>query len=132
MVTILVVDDAEFFRQLYTAELTKAGFTVIQAANGREALDKIRQENPRLVLLDLVMPEMSGAEVMDEIKKDPAIKKTPVVMLTSIAADIKGEDLLLQGAVGYLEKDSVTPQQVVDKIKEMLGTSQAPLDPTKA
>jgi CheY-like chemotaxis protein len=132
MVKILVVDDAEFFRKLFSQELTQAGFTVIEAQNGREAIEKMRSEKPRLVLMDLVMPEMTGAEALAVIKKDESIKTIPVLMLTSIAAEIRGEDLLLQGAVGYLEKDSVTPGDVVAKLQEILGTSQERLDPTKA
>lgn len=132
MIKILVVDDSEFFRKIYSEALTQAGFEVVLAVNGQEAIDKLRSENPRLVLMDLVMPVLTGAEALAEMKKDPAIKTTPVVMLTSVSADIKGDDLLLLGAVGYLVKDKVTPQEVVDKIKEMLGTSTAALDPTLA
>ncbi|HSX29286.1 MAG TPA: response regulator [Candidatus Saccharimonadales bacterium] len=132
MVTILAVDDAEFFRKMYADALSKAGFNVETAENGREAVEKIRSLQPKLVLMDLVMPEMTGAEALDAIKADDTIKSTPVLMLTSIAAEIKGEDLLLRGAVGYLVKDDITPEAVVAKVSEILGTSQAPLDPTKA
>ena len=132
MVTILAVDDSEFFIKMYSDVLMKAGFAVETAINGREALEKARTIQPRLVLMDLVMPEMTGADALDAMKKDDALKNIPVVMLTSISANIKGEDLLLKGAVGYLEKDNITPEAVVTKVKEMLGTSKAPLDPTKA
>ena len=129
MVKILVVDDAEFFRQLYVAKLTSAGFQVITAENGREAIAKMEAETPRLVLMDLVMPEMTGQEALAAIKQNEAIRKIPVVMLTSISADIKGEDLLMEGAVGYITKDSATPEEVIAKVEEILGTSQASLDP---
>ena len=72
----------------------------------------------------------TGGEALAQIKADESIKKTPVVILTSIDGDIKGEDLLMQGAATYLMKDEVTPNQVVEKAKEILGTSQAPFDPT--
>jgi len=117
---------------MYADALTKAGFEVETAENGREAVEKVRSIKPRLVLMDLVMPEMTGAEALEAIKADDTIKTTPVLMLTSIAAEIKGEDLLLKGAVGYLVKDDITPEAVVAKVEEILGTSQAPLDPTKA
>ncbi len=132
MTKILAVDDSEFFRKMYADTLTKAGFEVETAENGREAVEKVRDLKPKLVLMDLVMPEMTGAEALDAIKADDTIKNTPVLMLTSIAAEIKGEDLLLKGAVGYLVKDDITPDAVVAKVEEILGTSQAPLDPTKA
>lgn len=132
MTKILVVDDSEFFRKMYTDALSQAGFEVEQAANGKEGIEKIKALKPSLVLMDLVMPEMTGAEALVEMKKDDSVKTIPVVMLTSISADIKGEDLMLKGAVGYLVKDNVTPPDVLAKVKEILGTSEAPLDPTKA
>jgi len=132
MTKVLAADDSEFFRKMYADALTKAGFEVETAENGREAVEKVRSIKPRLVLMDLVMPEMTGAEALEAIKADDTIKTTPVLMLTSIAAEIKGEDLLLKGAVGYLVKDDITPEAVVAKVEEILGTSQAPLDPTKA
>jgi CheY-like chemotaxis protein len=126
------VDDAEFFRTLYSAALTDAGFEVASAQNGEEAVAKMKSFMPRLVFLDFVMPESTGGDALVKIKKDADIQNIPVVMLTSISADVKGEDLLLLGAVAYLEKDSVTPEDVVNKAKEILGTSEAPLDPRKA
>jgi CheY-like chemotaxis protein len=132
MTKVLAVDDSEFFRKMYADALGQAGFEVETAENGREAVEKVRSAHPKLVLMDLVMPEMTGAEALEAIKQDDAIKNTPVLMLTSIAAEIKGEDLLLKGAVGYLVKDDITPAAVVAKVEEILGTSQAPLDPTKA
>jgi CheY-like chemotaxis protein len=129
MVKVLVVDDSEFFRKLYVAELTKAGFEVETAEDGRQAVDQMIASPPRLVFMDLVMPEMTGQEALAEIKKTESIKKVPVIMLTSISADIKGEDLLMEGAVGYLMKDTITPAEVVAKAKEVLGTSEQPLDP---
>ncbi|HSX32163.1 MAG TPA: response regulator [Candidatus Saccharimonadales bacterium] len=132
MTKVLAVDDSEFFRKMYADALSQAGFEVETAENGREAVEKVRSTQPKLVLMDLVMPEMTGAEALDAIKADDAIKSTPVLMLTSIAAEIKGEDLLLKGAVGYLVKDDITPAAVVAKVEEILGTSNAPLDPTKA
>ena len=132
MVKILVVDDAEFFQKLYATELIKAGFEVEVASNGDEAVTMAQAGHPKLILMDYVMPQATGGEALKKIKEDDDIKHTPVVMLTSISADIKGEDLLLQGAVAYLVKDEVTPQEVVAKVEEILGTSQTPLDPTKA
>jgi CheY-like chemotaxis protein len=132
MTTILAVDDSEFFRKMYSDTLSQAGFQVETAADGKEALEKVKALKPALVLMDLVMPEMTGADALEAMKQDDSVASIPVVMLTSISADIKGEDLLLKGAVAYLMKDDVKPEDVVAKVEEILGTSQAPLDPTKA
>lgn len=132
MIKILVVDDAEFFQKLYASELIKAGFEVEVASNGNEAVKMMKASHPKLVLMDYVMPQATGGDALKQIKEDDDIKNIPVVMLTSISGDIKGEDLLLQGAVAYLVKDEVSPEEVVAKVEEILGTSNSPLDPTKA
>jgi CheY-like chemotaxis protein len=117
---------------MYSAALIKAGFNVELASDGQEAIDKMRAVHPRLVFMDLVMPNLTGAEALAQMKQDPEIKTTPVVMLTSISAEIKGEDLLMQGAVAYLVKDDTKPEDVSKLAAELLGTADAPLDPTAA
>lgn len=129
MVKILLVDDLGFFQKLYGDHLREAGFEVVTASRADEAVDKIRTEKPSLVFMDYYMPEATGGDALNKIKADDSIKNVPVVMLTSVDADAKGEDLLLQGAVAYLMKDKITPKEVVDKAKEILGTSKQPLDP---
>ena len=131
MVKVLVVDDTEFFQKLYADELKKAGFEVEVASDGHECLEKMRKSNPRLVFMDIVMPKRDGMEALADIKADSALKNIPVVMLTSLSSEAKGEDSLLQGAVAYLVKTAASPEDVVKKAEEILGTSKAPLDPHK-
>jgi CheY-like chemotaxis protein len=129
MAKVLVVDDSEFFRTLFTKALTDAGFEVETAENGRQAVDILLASPAELVLLDLVMPVMTGEEALAEIKKHEEIKNVPVIMLTSISVEVKGKELLTKGSlVAYLTKDDVTPEQVVSKAKEVLGTYEQSLD----
>lgn len=131
MVQILVVDDSEFFQQLYANELKKAGFEVEIAMNGEDAIFKMRTLKPRLVFMDIEMPTLNGIDALVKIKQDESIKTTPVVMLTSMSAEKAGEDSLMKGAVAYLTKSDVSAEGVVKKAEEILGTSQAPLDPLR-
>jgi CheY-like chemotaxis protein len=133
MAKILIVDDSDFFRQIYVKALTEAGYGVEQALNGRDAMDKMLASPPDMVFLDLVMPVMTGEEVLAEMKKNETTKNIPVVMLTSISADVKGADLLSIGSLAaYMTKDTAQPEDILKKVHEILETSGADLYPAEA
>ncbi len=117
---ILFVDDDNFLRKVYKAELSERGYEVILAADGEEGLHKAQLEDPDLVILDMIMPKKSGFEVLMELQSDPVTKMIPVIILSNLGqeADIKkGIDL---GAVEYLVKDDVTLEIIVAKVEEYL------------
>jgi DNA-binding response OmpR family regulator len=117
---ILFVDDDNFLRKVYKAELSERGYEVILAADGEEGLHKAQLEDPDLVILDMIMPKKSGFEVLMELQSDPNTKSIPVIILSNLGqeADIKkGIDL---GAVEYLVKDDVTLETIVAKVEEYL------------
>ena len=117
---ILFVDDDNFLRKVYKAELSERGYEVILAADGEEGLHKAQLEDPDLVILDMIMPKKSGFEVLMELQSDPNTKSIPVILLSNLGqeADIKkGIDL---GAVEYLVKDDVTLETIVAKVEEYL------------
>jgi CheY-like chemotaxis protein len=132
MTKILVVEDTEFFQKLYKDELEKAGFEVEIASDGEEGVAKMQASKPSLVFMDIVMPKMDGMEALAKIKADDSIKSIPVVMLTSMSAETKGEDSLMKGAVAYLVKNQVGSTDIVSKAEEILGTSKAPLNPNQS
>jgi len=82
--TVLVVDDSSMIRFAVTEAIKKLGHGVIEAGDGKEALDKIQLEAPDLVILDLLMPEKSGMDILRELHASPAIKAVPVIVLTSV------------------------------------------------
>ena len=117
---ILFVDDDNFLRKVYKAELEDHGHEVILAADGEEGLSKAREFDPDLIILDMIMPEKNGFEVLTELQEDPGTKNIPVVILSNLGQkdDIKkGLDL---GAVDYLVKDNTTLAIIVDKVSEYL------------
>jgi DNA-binding response OmpR family regulator len=101
---ILVVDDEPNLVKLLKARLEKNGYSVIVASDGQEALDKTYQENPDLIILDIMLPIIDGYHVCKTLRSDDKYKAIPIIMLTgrTLAQDIKmGMDL---GAVSYVQK----------------------------
>ena len=98
---ILVVDDEANIRELLTQEFTEAGYQVTTAANGREAIAKVRAERPDLVVLDVMMPEMNGFDVAAVLKNDPATLDIPIVILSIVQDRERGFRL---GVDRYLTK----------------------------
>ena len=113
---VLVIDDEPGIIEIVEANLEGDDFEVISASNGKEGLEKIKSEAPELVVLDVMMPEMDGWEVLRSIEQDPATAGLPVIMLTAKAAD---EDYIFgleEGAVEYITKPFL-PQELVNRIK---------------
>jgi CheY-like chemotaxis protein len=86
----MVVEDNAENREMIGRQLTKAGWQVIEAENGRRALDVLHNEQPSVILLDLMMPEMDGFEFIDELRQRPEWRSIPVIVLT--AKDLTQED----------------------------------------
>src|SRR5206468_1147785 len=84
---ILAVDDERHIVRLVEVNLQRAGYEVVTAYDGREALEKVKSENPDLVVLNVMMPYMDGFEVLKNLKADPATAEIPVIMLTAKAQD---------------------------------------------
>ena len=112
---ILVVDDERHIVRLIEVNLQRAGYEVIKAYNGREALEKARSENPDVVVLDAMMPGMDGFAVLKNLKADPATAHIPVIMLTTKGQD---EDAVrdLPGVHCYLCKP-FSPMDLLDSIR---------------
>ncbi len=113
---ILVIDDEPGIIEIVEANLEGDGFEVISASNGKEGLTKIKNEGPELVVLDVMMPEMDGWEVLRRVEQDPDTAGLPVIMLTAKAADEDYIHGLEEGAVEYITKPFY-PQELVNRIK---------------
>jgi CheY-like chemotaxis protein len=118
--SILVVEDTELLRRIYTDRLSQEGYTVHQAADGLEALNQARSLHLDLILLDLIMPRMSGLEALEALKKDPRTKDIPVIVLSNLGQDADVQRGLSLGAVDYLIKNSAKPADVSAKIRVTL------------
>ena len=116
---VLVVDDDRVIQQLLEVNLELEGYEVVAtASDGREALDKIAELEPDLVILDIMMPKMDGLEVCRHLKADPKLAKIPVVLLSARAQDLDVREGLDIGADAYLTKpfDPVELLEVVGRL----------------
>jgi len=120
MKKILVIEDDIFLRRIINKKLLKEGYSVIEATDGEKGLESAKQEKPDLVLLDLVLPEMDGFEVLAKIKKDPLISKTPVIILSNLGQKNDVKKGLELGAADFLVKAHFTPGEIVEKINSIL------------
>jgi DNA-binding response OmpR family regulator len=120
MSKILLVEDDINLRDIYTARFTAENYEVITASDGEEALATAVRERPDLIILDVMMPKISGFDVLDILRSTPETKTTQVVMMTALSQEsdkIRGESL---GANRYLIKSQVTLEDVVNTVKEIL------------
>lgn len=122
---ILVVDDEPEAVELVDFNLKQAGFDVVSAADGTEALKKARSVLPNLIVLDLMLPEVDGLEVCKMLRRDPATSKIPIVMLTAKAAEIDRVLGLELGADDYITKP-FSPRELVLRVKKILQRGTNP------
>ncbi len=122
--TILVVEDDPATQDLVSKQLEKEGWRVVMAGNGREAMDRVSEGKPDLVLLDLMMPEMDGFEFLEAFRKQPGCARISVVVMTAkILTD--GDRQRLRGQVAHIvEKAVMTPENLVLNIRNTLCASQ--------
>lgn len=121
-VKVLLVEDSKFLRISTERVLTKAGYEVVTAADGDEALRLARQNLPQLILLDIMLPKMTGPDVLKVLKKDPATAAIPVMMLTSLSQK-NAKALEKDGAASFFEKSDGMlgsgPESLVAAIEKM-------------
>jgi len=122
--TVLVVDDEEDVRNFLRAALMEAGFEVMTAVDGFDALEQIEKKRPDLISLDLVMPRKSGIKLYRDLAKDKKLSKIPIIIVTGHARDDLGRadlrELTMSGPGVYLEKP-VKPLNYVSAVKKILG-----------
>jgi two-component system alkaline phosphatase synthesis response regulator PhoP len=117
---ILVCDDERHIVRLIQVNLERQGYQVVTAYDGKEGLEKIRSENPNLVVLDVMMPYMDGFEVLKNIRKEADTENLPVIMLTAKAQDKDVFEGYHYGADMYLTKP-FNPMELVTFVKRILG-----------
>lgn len=115
----LVVDDSTSMRQMVAFTLQSAGFTVIEGADGKDALGKVSGKSVNLVVTDLNMPNMDGISLIRELRKLPSFKFTPILMLTTESQDTKKQEGKAAGATGWLVKP-FNPEQLLGVVAKVV------------
>jgi DNA-binding response OmpR family regulator len=118
---ILLAEDDVFISRAYQDGLGRAGFNIIAAADGAEALKKAEAEVPDLILLDVIMPIKNGFEVLEELKKNEKLKNIPVIVLSNLGQDSDIEKGRKLGAADYLIKSNHSLREVAEKVSEHLS-----------
>ncbi|OGO70255.1 MAG: two-component system response regulator [Chloroflexi bacterium RBG_19FT_COMBO_56_12] len=122
---LVYIEDEEEMIDLVRLILVRRGFTVIGANGGREGLDIVRRESPDLVLLDLMMPDMDGWDVYQQMKADETIRDIPVIVVTAKAQSIdKVLGLTIAKVEDYISKP-FSPQELLDSVEKVLSQQQS-------
>jgi CheY-like chemotaxis protein len=123
MAKILLVEDDAILVEMYQAKFELEGHEVRIATNGEECLTILREFEPELILLDILMPKLNGFHVLKEIKKQPKLRQIPVILLTNLGqaeVDMNQELAKALGVSDYLIKSHHTPDEVVAKAVKVL------------
>ena len=117
---ILLFEDDEAVAFLYKMVLSKRNYAIDIAANGDLGLQKVREQKPDLILLDIMMPEKSGMEVIEELKRDPETQNIPIYVLSNLADKTIEQKVMELGALKYLIKSQYLPTDIADLIDNHL------------
>ncbi len=122
---ILIIDDDQMIVDIWTLALQKNGFEVINGKNGQEGIDAAKEHSPDFIVLDQIMPDMKGNDVLKILKGDPATSPIPVAVASNYSDNELMDESIQIGAVDYILKYQVEPGDLVNKIKSLIQGSKA-------
>jgi len=120
MAKILIIEDDSLIAKVFSTRLERDGHGVFTAEDGNSGLLLAKKEIPDVILLDLMMPKVSGLEVLGQLKKDPRTQKIPVLVYSNLGREEEISKAKTLGAAEFITKADSTPQQVVEKIESYL------------
>ena len=121
---ILIVDDDPALLEMYSERLKAEGAIVLEATDGEEAINIIREDHPNLVLLDIMMPKKNGFEVLGELSRDQDSNNIPVIILSALADDLKKKEGMGAGAIDYVVKAETLPIDVIEKVRRVIAETE--------
>lgn len=124
---VLLVDDDEALGAIFKTALEKSGFAVALAKDGTSGLEMTGREKPDLILLDEVLPDISGNEVLKKLKSDTQTQNIPVLVLSNFSQEELVKEAISNGADDYIFKYQIEPQDLVNKVKNVLGNKNTAL-----
>ncbi len=117
---VLLVDDDEAILAVFSTALKKDGLDTVVTTTGKDALEKAKTDKPDLILLDQVLPDISGNEILKTLKADEQTKNIPVMILSNFSQEELVKEAIDNGATDYIFKYQIEPQDLVNKIKGVL------------
>jgi len=118
---VLLIEDHQFLSELYAKNLKRRDYNVEIAKDGEDGLEKVKSFKPDVILLDIIMPDMNGIEVLKELKSSSKYKKIPVIVLTAVSDVEKMQECLDSGALGYITKGTST-EEIINKVEMIFGS----------
>ena len=121
--TVLIAEDEPLLGNLLRQRLERENFKVMLARDGEEALKTLRETTPNLILLDIILPKLSGFELMEKINSDPTLasNKAPIVIISNLGQESDVERGQTLGAIGYFVKAQLSIEDLVNKVKEFFA-----------
>jgi DNA-binding response OmpR family regulator len=120
MKKILIIEDDKFLRKVIKRKFTGKSYNVVEAIDGEKGIIIARDEKPDIILLDLVLPEIDGFEVLQRLKQDPETKKIPVIVLSNLGEEENVEKGLKMGAADYLIKSNLDPSEIFERVEKII------------
>ncbi|MBL7155035.1 MAG: response regulator [Candidatus Portnoybacteria bacterium] len=117
---ILIIEDEKFLLEMYQSRFEKEGYRVFTAINGQPGLELAQKEKPDLIILDILMPEMDGYEVIKKLKENSQTEKIPILVLSNLGQPEEINQGLKLGADDYIIKTDLTPSELINKVERML------------
>ena len=121
MAKILIIDDEKDIIEVFKIALTQGGFEVEIAGDARDGLTSAKEQNFDLFILDQMLPDLSGNEILRILKNDEKTKNIPVTMLSNFGHDDLIKGALNEGAIDYILKYQITPDDLVEKVRDILS-----------
>lgn len=128
MAKLLIIEDDPMLVEIYQKKFSDAGYDLKLVTNGRIAEEEIARFQPEMVLLDIVLPDMDGYEILENLSKNDATRNIPIYVFSNLSAKEDIERATGLGAKGFITKSSFTPSQLVDEVKKIIG-GQPPASP---
>lgn len=123
MKKILIIEDDQNLLNNYQTELELRKFNVVSVTDGGKAVIAVEKENPDLILLDIMLPNKNGIDILEEVRSNDKFKTLPVIMLTNYGDEENIRRSLELGAIDYLKKYNVTPSDVGQRIEQILKSA---------
>ena len=119
--TILIVEDDMALANLYKTEVELGGYSTVHISDGMKAVGAIKENSPDLILLDIMLPGRNGLEILQDIRDDEGIAEAKVIMLTNFGSEENVSTALELGALDYIMKYKITPEEMMSKIATIFG-----------
>ena len=117
---ILIIEDDTVISAMYQAKLQQSGYAILTADNGADGLKTAKEQKPDLILLDVIIPQLDGFSVLQELKSNEETKNIPVILLTNLSTSEDREKGNKLGALDYIVKANITPAQISEKVNAIL------------